>query len=263
MSSLATFSGAGLQGVRFMRKKQIIKGVPRIAGTHTKEAYWVFRQLSVELAAGDALVMVSRDPDRTSAALRVWANLLPLDEGDVVRPARSLLVTSPQPRWVRELSVEQTIRMLAGLYGLTDDETETVVGPAAKTAQVESVLHWPMENLGKGSRDQIAFAVAVQAPVDVVMFDHTGLVGSPEFRPLCAGHLKSLRESGKGVVIVTAKPQVALETGTGAVIVRGKRADVVTVAEAAEFLIRDRVKGRRKARRRAREEDDDDGGLGF
>ena len=67
----------------------------------------MFRQLSVDLAAGDALVAGTRS--RTSAAL--WANLL--DEGSVVRPARSLLVTSPQPRWVRELSVEQPIRMFA------------------------------------------------------------------------------------------------------------------------------------------------------
>jgi hypothetical protein len=36
----------------------------------------------------------------------------------------------------------------------------------------------------------------------------------------------------------------------------------VTVTEAAEFLIRDRVKGRRKARRRARD-DDEDPGLDF
>ena len=50
MSPLASFSGAGLQGVRFTKKKQIIKGVPRIAGTHTKESYWMFRQLSVDLA---------------------------------------------------------------------------------------------------------------------------------------------------------------------------------------------------------------------
>ena len=39
-------------------------------------------------------------------------------------------------------------------------------------------------------------------------------------------------------------------------------AQPVSVAEAAEFLIKDRVKWRRKARRRA-EEDDDDSGLAF
>lgn len=257
--TLATFSHAGVRGVRMARKRRAIKGVPRLAGTHTKEAFWLFEDLTTEVAAGEALMMVSRDLDRTSAAMRVWAGLLPLDAGGVQRPQRSLLLSPPQARWLKELSVEQSIRMIAGTYGLTDDEVEQVVAPAAKTAQVDSMMHWPLEDVGRGYRGQIAFAVAVNAPVPLVMFDHTALVGSREFRPLCLDHLRALRDSGKAVVIATMKPQLVLEVGSKALIMRAKRSVEVSVAEAAEFLIKDKVRGRKKARRRAREEDDDPG----
>lgn len=257
--TVANLRRAGVQGIRMARKRRVIKGVPRLASTHTKELYWLFQDLTMDVAAGDALMMVSRDFDRTAALMRVWAGLLPLDVGEVQRPARSLLLSAPQQRWLRELSVEQSIRMLAGTYGLTDDEVEQVVGPAAKTAQVDSLMHWPLEDLGRGHRGQIAFAVAVNAPVPLVMFDHTALVGSREFRPLCLDHLKRMRDSGKAVVIATVKPQLVLEVGTRALIMRPKRSAEVTVAEAAEFLIKDKVKGRKKARRRAHEEDDDSG----
>lgn len=260
--TLASFTAASLLGVRVTAKKQKIRGVPRIAGARDREAYWLFRDLTVSIDPGDVLVMVSRDPERTSAALRVWAGLSPLDEGEVLRPASRLLLVSPISRWVRELSVEQTIRVLAGIYGLTDDQVEQVVGPAAKTAQVTAILNRPMEEQDKQVRNQIAFAVAAHAPVDVVMFDHTASTGTPEFRPLCASLIAGMREAGKAVVMATAKPQVALQSGTQAVILRGKRSDNVEVTEAAEFLIRDRVKGRRKARRRF-SEDDDEGGVEF
>lgn len=255
----ASFTDAGVQGVRMTKKKRVIKGVPRVASTHAKEAYWVFQGLTADVSPGEVLVLVSRDLDRSTGALRAWAGLLPLDAGQMQRPQRSLLLSSPQNRWVRELSVEQTIRMLAGTYGLSDHEVEDLVAPAARMAQVESMMHWPLVELEKGFRDQIAFAVAVNAPVDMVMFDQTAWVGTRDFRPLCIDQVKALRDAGKAVAVATIRPNVVLEVGSKAVILKGKRSQQVSVAEAAEFLIRDRVKGRKKARRRAQEEDDDSG----
>jgi ABC-type polysaccharide/polyol phosphate transport system ATPase subunit len=260
--SIATFTSAGVQGVRLSRKKQIIKGVPRIAGTHTKQTYWLFRDLNAEIGPGQVVAMLSRDPERSAAAMRVWAGLLPLDEGGFTAPARATLVSSPQGRWVRELSVEQTIRVVAGIYGMNDREVDQIVPAVARTAHVDSMLHWPIENLQKGYRAQIAFAIGVHAPTDLVMFDYTAFVGNRDFRPLCLDLLRAMRDAGKAVVVATDKPQLVLEAATDGLIVRGKRSQRVSVAEAAEFLIKDRVKGRRKARRRA-EEDDDDGGLDF
>ena len=46
--SPATFAGAGMQGVRLTRKKQFIKGVPRMTSTHAKENYWLFRNLNAQ-----------------------------------------------------------------------------------------------------------------------------------------------------------------------------------------------------------------------
>jgi ABC-type polysaccharide/polyol phosphate transport system ATPase subunit len=158
---------------------------------------------------------------------------------------------------VRELSVRQTIRIVAGTYGLTDAEVEQIVPLVARTAQVDSMLNWPIENVQKGVRAQIAFAIGVHAPMDLVMFDYTAYVGNHDYRPLCANHLRAMREAGKAVVVATDKPQFVLEAATDGVIVRGKRSDQVSVAEAAEFLIKARVKGRKKARRRVEEEDDD------
>ncbi len=189
MNALAGFSHAGMQGVRLRKKKQIIKGVPRMMGSHNRESYWVFRELTTQISAGESLLLVSRDPVRTNAIMRVLAGMLPLDEGEVQRPARSLLLVTPPNRWVRELSVEQTIRMLAGIYGLTDAEIERMVEPVAKTALVDGLMHRRVEDLGKQIRDQIAFAVAVHAPVPMVMFDHTASIGTRPFRESCLDHV--------------------------------------------------------------------------
>lgn len=256
---LASFTDAGVQGIRLRKKKQVIKGVPRVMNSHDRESYWVFQGLTTAVSAGEALVLVSRDPARTSAVLRVWADLLPIDVGEVRRPDRSMLLAAPQSRWVRELSVEQTIRLLAGIYGFTDAEVEQMVGPVAQTAQVGGLLHRPIEELGKQYRQQIAFAIAVHAPVDLLLFDHTAVLGTPEFRSSCPDQLLALREAGRALVVVTDRPKIALQVGTAAVIVRGRRADQVSVAEAAEFLIRDEAKGRKKRPRREEDDDDDDG----
>ena len=125
--TVASFTDAGMEGVRLTKKKRIIKGMPRMMGAQDREAYWVFQGLTAGVEAGQALMLVSRDPVRTNAVLRVLAGLLPLDQGSVQRPQRSLLLVAPQGRWLRELSVEQTIRLLAGIYGLLDNEIEALV----------------------------------------------------------------------------------------------------------------------------------------
>ncbi len=251
-----------MQGIRLTKKKQVIKGVPRVTSTHVREAYWVFQGLTAEVSAGQALILVSRDPVRPSAVLRVLAGMLPIDTGSVVVPEQALLLTGPQARWVRELSVEQTIRLLAGIYGFSDSEVEDLVRPVARTAEVEGLLHRPLEEFGKPVRDQIAFAIALHAPVPVVLFDYTATMGGGDFRAACLDRLVALRDEGKALVIATDKPKVALQVGTSAVIVRGKRADQVSVVDAAEFLLRDKGKGHRK--RRSQDEDaEDEGGLEF
>ncbi len=259
MNPLATFSHAGVEGTRLRKKKQIIKGVPRMMGSHDRTSYWVFRELSVEVGPGEALVMVSRNPVRTNAAARAWAGLLPIDQGEITRAPSVLLLASPQPRWVRELSVEQTIRMLAGIYGLRDAQIEQMVRPVARTAMVEGLLHRPIEDLGKQIRDQIAFGVARHAPVSMIIFDHTATMGTRPFRETCLDQVIALRDSGKAVVVVTDKPRVALHVGTSAVIVKGRKSQQVSVAEAAEFLERNRVRGPKKSPGRFEDEEDDPG----
>ncbi len=259
--TLAAFTDAGMEGVRLRKKKRIIKGVPRMMGSHEREVYWVFQGLRAEVDPGQALVLVSRDPVRTSAALRVMAGILPVDTGSVQRPDRSLLLVSPQGRWLRELSVEQTIRLLAGTYGLYDDEIEQMVVPVARMAAVDSMLHLPLADLSRKYAGQIAFAIAMHAPVPLVMFDHTATLGTAEFRHTCPDRLVALRDAGKALIIATDKPKVALQVGTDAVILRGKRCDPVSVVDAAEFLLRGPGKTRKRPQRN--QEEDDDEGLDF
>lgn len=52
MNPLATFSHAGMEGTRLRKKRQIIKGVPRMMGSHDRESYWVFRELNAEVGPG-------------------------------------------------------------------------------------------------------------------------------------------------------------------------------------------------------------------
>lgn len=264
MSALASFSDAGVQGVRLTRKKQVIKGVPRIAATHEKEAYWLFEHLSVDVGGEEVLAMVTKDPDRTSAALRAWAGLLPLDAGQMRKPASSVLILPPPVRWVRELSVEQTIRMLAGMYGLDDAQVEQIVPAVAKTAQVASVMHQPLDDQAKHVRAQIAFAIGVHAPVAVVMFDQMATVGGPAFRQMCPQLLADVKASDKAVIFTTTRPQAVLDSATRGLIVRPRRSEAVDVTGAAEFLVRSRAKGRKQARRSLFEDEDEgESGLDF
>ncbi len=256
MTSHATAVDLGVQGVRStIRSKQgkPFRKLPRLLGSHELSPYWVFRKVNLSVDPGDCVVVIADDPLMSTTFMRSLCGLLPADEGLVRSDCRSLMVSPVPNRLLRGLSVRQAIFMLGGLFGMSDQEIDERTDEVVRIAQVRRVLNNRIEESPRHLRHQIAFSLAMVAPVDIVAFSRNPIVGGPQFQPTCAGHLARQKQQGRGLLISTSNSNLVRSLCTKAILLDEEESTTISVDEALKALERG-ARARNRRRRRLRRE---------
>jgi ABC-type polysaccharide/polyol phosphate transport system ATPase subunit len=268
MTSYAAAIDLGIEGVEAtIRAKRgtRFKNLPRLLGSHELSLYWVFRKANISVDSGDCILVIADDPLISTTFMRSLCGLLPADEGIVRGDSRSLMVSPPKNRAINGLSVRQTIFMLGGLYGMSDHEIDERTDEVIAMAQVKNMLNRRIEESPGHVKQQISFSLAMVAPVDILAFNGSPVVGGPKFRPTCVEHLATQKANGKGLLISTPDLGLARALCTKAILLDPEESTAAPLDEALEELKR-RARSKKRQRRRLRrnqgpsfEEDDQPG----
>jgi ABC-2 type transport system ATP-binding protein len=260
-AAVVTLEQAGVEGVRVQRRRRRHRRLPVLLGAQDRKKYWLYRNATATISRGDCVFLMDERGDRASALLRSVTGLLQPDAGTIRRRGAGLMLTRPGRKWVASLSIRQAIRLLAGLYGMTDQQIDERVVECAEFAEVSDMLGKPTEEIEPAVLRQIAFSVATAAPVRLLGADNMALTGPPDFRPKCVPRLRQLMEQGTALVVIQDDPQLISLLATRALLVKKNRL-VELAPSAAADLAEEWAKERRRARRQSRramvDDDDDD-----
>ncbi len=201
-----TMADVGVRVIE-MRDRSRRSNVPTVLGRQVKERAWPLRHLDFTMTGGETVFVLDIANDRPNLFLRIATGLLMPDEGRVTLPARSILAVTPRPKTVASLSVGQALRMTAGMYGLTDRMVTRRFDEMVEFAEVSRLLHRPVDSQPRHVIDQVAFAAAVCAPVDLVAFDRNAEVGPKEFRAKCSTKLAEMKAAGRGALVFSQDPR--------------------------------------------------------
>lgn len=117
MGGVVDLRAVGIQGIRVKRRGRRFKNVPNLVGSQNLKPFWVIRNVTLELKPGEVLILVDPKGTRQDAVMRLLCGLLVADEGQVSGPRRALMVGPPKLRFIRAMSVSQSIRLLGGSTG--------------------------------------------------------------------------------------------------------------------------------------------------
>jgi len=231
-------------------------------GAQDRKSYWILRHATLTVNAGDVLILSDQGGTRGGPMLRMLCGLLHPDVGTVAGPTRAVLLSPPHKRLIKSLSVGQGIRMLGGLYGMTDAEIAERYEEIVEFAEVRKLISKPMDEIDPSLWRQVAFAVGTSAPVELIGIDSMSAVGSTTFRAKCLPRLRQRVADGTALAVIGGSADIVSAIGTRAVELRKGRVVEMAVGTAAD-LAREQATQRRelrRARRRAgrRDEDDDD-----
>lgn len=260
---MLTMTDVGVRVIE-LRERDRRRNLPTVLGRHIKERAWPLRHLDFTIEGGQTVYVVDLATHRPALFLRLATGLLRPDEGTVSLPPRSLLATPVNRKVTRSLSVGQAIRLISGTYGMSDKAIDRRFDDIAEFAGVTKILHKVCDTQSRSTMAQVSFAAATSAPVDLIAFDRSAIVGDPEFRPKCFARLAELKASGKGLIVYSTDPRQVRKVADRGLVLDGGATRELTPAEFAQLLIDEKAektgKGR-KGRRRKRDHDPDDDDL--
>ena len=194
-------------GIRFRRNrlsqrnfKDLFAGPKRRA---RQGEFWALRNVSFSVAAGEAIGVVGRNGQGKSTLLKLVAEVILPDEGDVRVHGGVAPLIEITGGFVDDLSVRENVFLTAGLHGMTRREIEARFDEIVDFAEIGDFLDTPYKHLSSGMRVRVAFAVISRLEEPILLVDEVLAVGDKAFREKCYRRIEELLAGGRTLFFVS------------------------------------------------------------
>ncbi|WP_461637437.1 ABC transporter ATP-binding protein, partial [Leucobacter sp. BZR 635] len=160
-------------GVRFKRNRSSRRSFKDLfAGSKRRTRpgeFWALRNVSFDVAPGEAIGVVGRNGQGKSTLLKLVAGVLLPDEGTVKVHGGVAPLIELTGGFVGDLTVRDNVWLTAGLHGLSKREISEQFDEIIGFAEAEAVVDTPFKHLSSGMKVRVAFAVVSQLDEPVLI----------------------------------------------------------------------------------------------
>jgi lipopolysaccharide transport system ATP-binding protein len=169
----------------------------------SQEELWALRDLSIELAAGEAMGLIGHNGAGKSTALRLASGIGRATRGDVLVAEDSASVLSLGDLFDLELSGRENAITAAMAAGLRRREAAARLDDALAFAEIAGFEDAPIRTYSDGMRLRLAFGVVAQLEPDLLLLDEVIAVGDLGFQRRCMERIAELRRRGTAVLLAS------------------------------------------------------------
>jgi ABC-2 type transport system ATP-binding protein len=194
-------------GVQFSRNRRRHRSVRELlikgrTGTRADE-FWPFRNVSFDIAPGEAVGVVGRNGQGKSTLLSVIAGVLLPDEGTVDVRAGVAPLIALTGGFHGELTGRENIGLVGGLHGMSDDEIKESFDEIVDFAEIRDFLDTPFKHFSSGMKVRLAFSVVSRLREPIMLVDEVLAVGDAGFRRKCYKRIEWLLGEGQTLFFVS------------------------------------------------------------
>jgi lipopolysaccharide transport system ATP-binding protein len=168
-----------------------------------RRRFWVLRDVSFEIRAGETLGVIGRNAAGKSTLLRLLAGIIRHDRGTLINRAASISLLSLQAGFVPYLSGRQNAILGGMLLGLRRAEVEARMEAIIAFSELGAFIDQPLHTYSSGMRVRLGFSVAYQVDPDILLIDEVLGVGDEAFRAKSTRAMHDRIRSEKTVVVVS------------------------------------------------------------
>jgi ABC-2 type transport system ATP-binding protein/lipopolysaccharide transport system ATP-binding protein len=167
------------------------------------QATWALRDVSFEVAEGQAVGIVGANGAGKSTLLRVLARITQPTSGVSRTRGRVGSLLEVGTGFHSELSGRENVFLNGAILGMTRRELRRRFDEIVAFAGVERFLDTPLKRYSTGMRLRLAFAVAAHVDPEIMLVDEVLAVGDARFRERCLGKMRELGSEGRTVLFVS------------------------------------------------------------
>lgn len=164
---------------------------------------WALRDVSFEIAHGEAIGIIGRNGAGKSTLLKILARITKPTTGraDLYGRVGSLLEvgTGFHP----ELTGRENIFLNGAMLGMHRAEIKRKFDEIVAFAEVEQFIDTPVKHYSSGMAVRLAFAVAAHLEPEILLVDEVLAVGDTAFQKKCLGKMGDVTRQGRTVLFVS------------------------------------------------------------
>ena len=165
--------------------------------------FWALRDVSFDVARGEAVGIIGRNGSGKSTLLQIIAGILLPTEGEVLVGGRVAALLELGSGFNPEFTGRENAAMNAAILGVPARETEARIEEIAAFADIGEFFEQPVKMYSSGMFVRLAFAVAASVDADLLLIDEALAVGDVFFQQKCYRRLRELRDRGASILLVS------------------------------------------------------------
>jgi ABC-type polysaccharide/polyol phosphate transport system ATPase subunit len=195
-------------------KETIIKSIRREKQDVEVKA---LSNVSFSVSSGEVLAVIGRNGAGKSTLLKLLARVLPPTTGRVQVTGYVAPMIELGAGFNGELTGRENVILYGTLLGRKPKEMEEKVDRIASWADIKDSIDLPLRTYSSGMVAKLAFAVATDKPLDVILVDEVLSVGDAEFQTRSKARMRELFQRDSAVVLVSHDTDSIRELATKAI----------------------------------------------
>jgi ABC-type polysaccharide/polyol phosphate transport system ATPase subunit len=182
--------------------------IRRIQGKVNHRDFWALKDLSLQVFEGEVFGVVGRNGAGKSTMLKVVSRVLRPTSGRVRVRGRVAPLLELGAAFHHELTGRENVFLNAALLGHTQKEVEERFAQIKEFADIGDFIDAPLRTYSTGMVARLGFSVATAWQPNVLVLDEVLAVGDEAFQAKCHERIKSFRQQGATVLLVSHNTQV-------------------------------------------------------
>lgn len=161
------------------------------------------KHMSFDVEQGSTLGLIGRNGSGKSTILKIIAGVYTPSSGQVTVHGTVAPLIELGAGFHHELTGRENILINGLLLGLTRREILRRQEAIIDFAEIGDFIDSPVKQYSSGMYMRLAFAVATEVDPDILLIDEILAVGDAGFREKCNERIRSFRERGKTMIMVS------------------------------------------------------------
>jgi lipopolysaccharide transport system ATP-binding protein len=171
-----------------------------------RQYYREFRALkdiTFEVRKGETVGIIGRNGSGKSTLLQIIAGTLQATEGNINVNGRVAALLELGSGFNPDFTGRENVYLNGAILGISRTEMETRFDDITSFADIGDYIDQPVKTYSSGMYVRLAFAVAISVDPDILIVDEALAVGDGRFQLKCFERIKTLKESGTTILLVT------------------------------------------------------------
>jgi len=189
------------------RETRTLKDLVVARGRTGGEDVWALRDVSAEIAPGEAVGLIGRNGSGKSTLLRVLAGIIKPTAGTVQVAGRIGSLLELGAGFHPDFTGRENVFLNGSIQGLRRADIRERFDEIVAFAEIEHAIDRPVRTYSSGMAMRLGFAIAAFLQADVLLLDEVFAVGDENFQRKCFGVIAAFKSKGGTILFVSHDAQ--------------------------------------------------------